>query len=165
VPHTPPDVRVATAGDVAALTRLINAAYRVEEFFLYGERTNEQEVAALMNGTDSAFLVIDGDGVLAVPVGTVFVRRSGDRGYFGLLSVDPGRQRSGVGKRLVAAAENRLRRLGCIHADLDVVDLRTELLPFYHALGYAVTGATAPFPKPERLRRPAHLVLMTKSLV
>ena len=154
-------MRIATTADGPALTRLINAAYRVEEFFLVGERTTEPEIVSLMNGADAAFLVIDDGPAL---VGSVFVRRNGDRGYFGFLAVDPERQGSGLGRQLVAAAEAHFRKLGCRYVDLDVVNLRTELPPFYHALGYSETGATMPFPKPERLRCPAHLVLMTRSL-
>jgi GNAT superfamily N-acetyltransferase len=155
-------VRIATAADVPALSRLINAAYRIEDFFILGDRTTEPEVAALMSEPDCAFLVIDGDP--ASLIGCVFVRRTGDRGYFGLLAVDPARQGAGYGRQLVAAAENHFRQLGCRHVDLDTVDVRTELPPFYHALGYTETGVVAPFPKPELLKVPAQLVVMTKAL-
>ena len=45
-----------------------------------------------------------------------------------------------------------------------MVDLRTELPPFYHALGFTRVGAT-PYDDPERTRRPLQLVHMTKSLI
>ena len=162
--HGGPELRIAGAADVPALTRLINAAYRVEEFFLIGDRTSEPEVTALMSGADSAFLVIDSHEAKAALVGTVFVKRTGDRGYFGFLAVDPQRQGSGLGRKLVAAAEDHFRQLGCRHVDLDVVDLRTDLPEFYRALGYAETGVTTPFPRADCLRRPAQLVVMSRSL-
>jgi hypothetical protein len=46
---------------------------------------------------------------------------------------------------------------------LSVVDLRTELPPFYRALGYA-ERTTAPFPHPERATQPCHMIVMSKNL-
>ena len=53
---------------------------------------------------------------------------------------------------------------GCRFLDLDVVNLRQELPAFYLALGFAPYG-TSSFADPDKLRREAHLVLMTKPLV
>jgi hypothetical protein len=47
--------------------------------------------------------------------------------------------------------------------DISVVDLRTELPPFYRRLGYVETG-TAPFPDPAKAKRPCHFILMSKPL-
>jgi hypothetical protein len=47
--------------------------------------------------------------------------------------------------------------------DLSVVNLRTELLPWYRRLGYETCG-TEPFPDPGKLKQPAHFVLMTRHL-
>ena len=47
--------------------------------------------------------------------------------------------------------------------DLEVVNLREELPPFYQRFGFEVSG-TAPFPDPHKLRRDAHLVVMSKPL-
>ena len=60
----------------------------------------------------------------------------GTRGYFGMLAVDPSRQSSGVGRRLVELAEQYARDHGCSVMDIRVVNLRTELQPFYRKLGY-----------------------------
>jgi GNAT superfamily N-acetyltransferase len=97
-----------------------------------------------------------------VPAACVFVQLTGDRGYFGLLAVDPGRQGRGWGREMVEAAEQHARATGCIAMDLSVVNLRTELPPFYHRLGYTETG-TAPFTDP-RATQPCHFVLMSRSL-
>lgn len=157
------EIRRASPDDVSALVRVINRAYRVEEFFVVGDRTTEDEIARRLTLPDAAFLVIDDDepGCLA---GAVFVEVRGERGYFGMLSVDPDRQKRGLGRRLVRAAEEHCRAAGCRFMDLDVVNLRLELPAFYRSLGYEDAGR-APFPAEERLRREAHLVLMTRPLV
>jgi GNAT superfamily N-acetyltransferase len=154
--------RLATQRDVAALARLINAAYRVEDFFINGDRTDERDVRARLEAPGAAFLVIDtpAGGGLA---GAVYVEVREKRGYFGLLSVDPARQKQGLGRALVDAVEAHCRAAGCRVLDIDVVNLRHELPAFYSALGFVPAG-TAPFPDPAKLTRPAHLVMMTKPL-
>ena len=156
-------VRHATPDDVPALVRLINRAYRVEEFFVVGDRTSAKDIAERLGRPHGAFLVIDDEqpGRLA---GAVFVAIRGERGYFGLLSVDPDRQKQGLGRVLVHAAEEHCRAAGCRFMDLDVVNLRLELPAFYRSLGYEEAGR-APFPAEERLRREAHLVIWTRALV
>jgi GNAT superfamily N-acetyltransferase len=163
--------RVATAEDVPALVALINRAYRVEEFFVTGPRTGEGEVRRRMEKPGACFLVVDGGdpgtdpGAPAGPLaGAAYVDLRGARGYLGMLSVDPDRQHRGLGRALVAAAEERCHAAGCRFLDIDVVSLRRELPPFYTRLGFAAYD-TAPFPEPARLRREASLVLMTKPLV
>ena len=157
------NARVATPGDVAALVRLINAAYRVEDFFINGDRTNERDVRARLEAPGAAFLVIDAPAGAGL-AGAVYVEIRGDRGYFGLLSVDPARQKQGLGRKLVEAVESHCRAAGCRVLDIDVVNLRQELPAFYAALGFVPAG-TAPFPDPAKLTRPAHLVMMTKPLM
>ena len=151
-------LRTAGPADAGAVTAVINAAYQVERFFIDGDRTSEDEVLRYM--AKGVFLVAeDVDGA----VGCVYVETRGDRGYFGLLAVDPGQHGKGLGRTLVQAAEEHLRRAGCRAVDISVVDLRTELPPFYRRLGYAQTG-TAPFPDPHKATRPCHFILMSKPL-
>jgi N-acetylglutamate synthase-like GNAT family acetyltransferase len=150
--------RRATLSDVPALTALINVAYEVERFFKAGDRTDEAEVTDLLDKT--AFLVHEADGQV---VGCVHVAINGERGYFGLLAVHPSKHRQGLGGRLVAAAEAFGRDAGCRAMDLSVVHLRTELPPYYRALGYAESGS-APFPERHRATKPCHLIVMSKTL-
>jgi GNAT superfamily N-acetyltransferase len=91
------------------------------------------------------------------------VEQRGPRGYVGLLSVDPARQKAGIGKRLVKAAEEHCRALGCTAMDLQIVNLRRELPAFYESLGYAESGA-APFPQDVVTKLPCHFVRMSKPL-
>lgn len=141
---------------------MVNLAYRVEDFFIHGDRTSEAEVHAGMARPGGAFLVIDGEqpGTL---VAAVQVELRGTTGYFGLLSVDPVEQRRGHARRLIAAVEDHCARHGCDTLDIDVVDLRTELPPFYAALGFVATD-TAPFKDVHKLKRPAAMIVMRKAL-
>jgi N-acetylglutamate synthase-like GNAT family acetyltransferase len=156
--------RVADDSDVTDLVRLINRAYAVEEFFVAGERTHPLQVRERMARSSSCFLVADDPMVSGRLAACVWVERRGDRGYFGMLAVDPDQQGRGLGRSLVTAAEEHCRAGGCRFLDISVVNLRTELPDFYRQLGFAPFG-TAPFHEPGKLTRPAHLVLMTKPLV
>jgi hypothetical protein len=52
---------------------------------------------------------------------------------------------------------------GCELAQLAVVNLRAELVPYYEHLGFVIVG-TMPIPKPWKLKRDAHLIMMQKRL-
>lgn len=115
-------VRVATLADIPEIVRVTNAAYRVEDFFI-----------------------------------------DGDRAYFGMLSVAPAHQKTGLARKLIDAVEARARERGCRILEIDVVNLRTELPAFYDAMGFTATGE-APFLKGHKLKKPVHMVLMEKAL-
>lgn len=151
--------RTASAADVPTLERLINAAYVVERFFKVGDRITAEGVR--LQQSRGTLLLLERDDR---PLGAVYVEVRGERGYIGLLSVDPRHQGAGHGRALMAAAEDYCRRKGARHADLRVVNLREELPPFYRHLGYAECG-TEPFSDAAEATRPCHFVLMTKPLV
>ncbi len=156
-------VRHATREDAAAIAALVNRAYMVEAFFISEQRTTIEEIRALLDeeSDTGSFLVLDGtEGQLA---GSVYLRIDGSRGYFGLLAVDPDLQSVGLGRRLVAVAEALSQAEGCTTMELQVVNLRSELAPWYRSLGYAERG-TAPFPQGAPTKLPCHFVQMSKSL-
>jgi GNAT superfamily N-acetyltransferase len=156
--------RVATFHDVPALARLINRAYQIERFFMDSDRTDEAEVRALVASGRGRFLVLDGAGDAAPELAAaVWVEPRGDRGYFGMLSVDPALKGRRLGTRMVAAAEEHCRAAGCRVLDILVVNLREELFPWYRRLGF-VPGEAVPFTDPSMLKREAHLVRMSKPL-
>ena len=86
-------IRRAAESDAGALTRLINAAFEVEKFFIESDRISLPQVREYFH--TGAFLVAEDGGEMAA---CVYVELRGERGYFGLLSVDPARQRSGLGR-------------------------------------------------------------------
>ena len=154
----PFNFRVASLADAEALVRLINAAFRVELPFIDGDRINAEGVRSYM--TKGKFLVAEDTAGLA---GCVYVELRGDRGYLGLLGVDPPRQGTGLGRRLMDAAEHYFREAGCRAIDLRIVSARTPLPTFYRYLGYLETG-TAPFAPEVPVKLPCHYILMTKPI-
>lgn len=154
----PVRLRIAESADINTLVSLINAAFLVERFFIEGDRINAEAVRKLML-TGEFLIAHDDDGIS----GCVYVEPHGDRAYLGLLSVDPSRQRSGLGSRLVASAEGHARASGINYMDLRIVNLRQELPEFYRRLGYWATG-TAPFPPDVTTKQPCHFVNMSKAL-
>ena len=148
--------RTATVAEAAHLARIINDAFIVEAFFKIGDRTSESEVVRLMN-EGGEFLVTDDLS------GCVYVKCGSERAYFGMLSIDPPKQGRGLGKQLIAAAENRARERGCRFMDIHIVNLREELPPYYRRFGYVEIG-TLPFSDPERASRPCHFLVMSKPL-
>ncbi len=70
-------------------------------------------------------------------VGTVMAGYDGHRGWINYLAVDPDRQRQGLGRRLMAWAEERLAARGCPKINLQVRQGNEAVLGFYAALGYA----------------------------
>ena len=154
----PFEIRPAREPEADTIAQLVNRAYEVERFFVLGDRTSREEVRTLIR--EGRVFVAAEDG--QPPVGCVYVEVGGERGLFGMLAVDPARQGAGIGRRLIDAAERHLRDSGARSIDIQVVNLRTDLLPRYRLLGYVDAG-TAPY-----VHRPTtqdvHFVVMRKTL-
>jgi GNAT superfamily N-acetyltransferase len=157
-------IRIANDTDREAIRQLVNQAFEIERFLKKGggdRLQNDGEYESLWErGT---FLVKEENGSLA---GCVYIEPRADRAYLGLLSIDPARQGTGLGKQLNAAAEEFARSQGCRWMDLRVVSPRAEvLLPIYRRLGYVETG-TQEYPPVlvEKMTLPGHFILMSKPL-
>jgi GNAT superfamily N-acetyltransferase len=153
-----PQIRRAVESDIAEIAAVVNAAFQVEREFRAGDRTSLAEITRLMQS--NMFLVATEDESV---VGAVLVRITGPTGYFGMLAVRPGLQRSGTGRALLEAAEDYCRTQGCIEMTLSTGSVRQELLRYYGKMGYAVTSIeTAPEGAP--FTRPIEIVRMAKAL-
>jgi predicted N-acetyltransferase YhbS len=151
-------VRVAEKSDASAIMAVINAAFRKTESFLIDrDRVDLETVHDLMQ--KGKFLLADD----RIVIGCVYVEIRGDRSYLGLLSVDPARQKAGLGSKLMSAAEEYCAKAGSRFMDLRIVNVRKELPEFYHRLGYVDTG-TEPFTAGLNLKVPCHFVKMSKPL-
>ena len=152
-------VRVANPGDAEAVSRVINAAFRKAESFLVDrDRIDLKTVQGLFR-TGTFLIAQENEAV----VGCVHVEMRGERSYLGLLSVNPDGQKSGVGSKLMTAAEDYCANAGSRFMDLRIVSVRKELPEFYHRRGYVETG-TAPFTAGLEPKVPCHFVNMSKPL-
>jgi GNAT superfamily N-acetyltransferase len=156
------EVRAATASDIAEIVRITNLAYVVEHPLIRGDRTDAAEISERMH--KGKFLVLEDERDSTKLCAAVFVSFGRDRGYLGMLAVEPRLQGRGLSKALVAAVENECRGAACKFLDLTVLSLRTELFPFYTRLGFH-PSATLPYPRPQLLLKPLHMVQMTKALL
>jgi ribosomal protein S18 acetylase RimI-like enzyme len=160
VPNTTLRIREAAAADRALLIPLINSAFSIEGF-LEGTRTDEARLAAMME-KGSLLVAENSSGQL---VASVYTEVRGARGYLGMLAVDPAFQGAGLGRRIVEAAEDHLRRQGCKAVDITVLSLRPELPPIYRRFGYVETGVEEFSPsRPLKSGAECHCIVMSKQL-
>jgi ribosomal protein S18 acetylase RimI-like enzyme len=121
-------VRSARAEDLDAVLELWGGARSPHAVT---EDTPER-VAALL--ARDALLVAEVDGEI---VGAVIAAFDGWRGNFYRLAVAPSCRRRGIGRRLVAAGEERLRALGAPRVTALVAFEDADARGFWAAVGYA----------------------------
>jgi ribosomal protein S18 acetylase RimI-like enzyme len=156
----PVHVRLAMEADRARLIPLVNSAFSIETF-LEGTRTDEERLAATMR--KGHILLAEDQG--GEPVGCIYTEVRGERGYMGMLAVDPARQGTGLASLIVRAAEELLRSRGCLAVDISVLSLRPELLPLYRRFGFVETGREAfAFPRTFKTDVECHCIVMSKAL-
>jgi len=154
------DIRFATESDLPEIMQLINRAFAVESFFKFSERLNAEQTRSYFE--NGKFLIYGQKREIAA---CVYVEVKGEHGYFGLLAVDPGRQKKGLGSRMVAAAEEYARECGAQQMDMTIVNLREELPGFYERLGYQSCGTEEiPAEMMGPLRKRCHFIRYTKAL-
>jgi GNAT superfamily N-acetyltransferase len=148
-----PFFRAAAQTDVDAVVALVESAYRgesgrrgwtTESDLLDGRRTDAELVSELLISPDSTVLLAFVDGVMRA---CCHVERHDDSAYFGMFAVDPLWQGSGLGKQLLAEAEQMAHKTWhCRAMHMTVIDLRSELIAWYERRGYRRTGQYKPFP-------------------
>jgi ribosomal protein S18 acetylase RimI-like enzyme len=165
-------IQPATLADAAALTSLINQAYRgpatpqawtTEAHLLDGPRLGEGHVLEMVRLTRDHHAALlkyaAGNGSIQ---GCVYLEPKGKRLYLSTLAVAPEAQAQGVGRQLLAAAEDYARQLGCTHVLLSVLAARPELLAWYERHGYQRTGESEAFPDTTEFGRPRQPLVLLK---
>ena len=168
------NISKATLEDIPELVRLINSAYRGEDSkkgwtteadLLGGLRTDKETLEELMSAPGAQLLKFcDADHKLQ---GCVYVKKTGNSMYLGMLTVSPWEQAKGVGKKLLAAAEKYAQEQRCKAVNMTVISVREELIHWYEKHGYYKTGETKPFPASEKLavpKQPLELIVMEKKV-
>jgi len=133
--------RPAVRSDAQVVAAIVNGAYR-------GDATGREAGFLALLAKDASVVLLglrDGD-----IVGCVHLEGSEDGvAFLGMLSVRVSEQGSGLGRALVAAAEDYARReLGARVIAMYVLTVRRELLAWYERRGYRRTGDIVPFHSP-----------------
>lgn len=116
-----------------------------EADLLSDTRTDMATLDAILADPHSILLMAEACGA---PIGCVQVTdHGGGTAYLGLLCIEPRLQAAGLGRQLIAAAEQTAR--SDFHArrmTMTVIEQRTELIAYYRRRGYEPTGRQLDFP-------------------
>jgi ribosomal protein S18 acetylase RimI-like enzyme len=151
-------IRAATKEDIQELVRLVNSAYRGEggemgwtneAHLIGGPRTSAADVEVMVR--EAGGVVLTGWGKEAGQsgfghlLGCVYLKVEGEKLYLGMLSVWPGMQGAGIGKRLMEAAAEYAGEHHCMAIRITVISVRDELIAWYERHGFRRTGEIEPF--------------------
>ncbi|WP_424195202.1 GNAT family N-acetyltransferase [Ampullimonas aquatilis] len=146
-------VSIARRHHIPAIISLVNQAYRPasdaagwthETGLVTGERINEQQVTALLDRSQSIILIATRKNDL---LGCVHIEQQDEHAMIGMLAVLPRCQVGGIGKQLLAHAENHAAQQFHVKTlRMVVVSARHALIEFYLRRGYQRTGQTMPYP-------------------
>jgi ribosomal protein S18 acetylase RimI-like enzyme len=137
--------------DVEAIAKLVNSAYRgeharkgwtTEADLIDGTRTDAAALSDIIKRPDTVILKYELDGTI---VGCVELKTGNGKLYLGMLTVEPGIQGGGIGKKMLQAAEDFARDQKCHSVYMTVITIRKELIDWYVRHGYADTGERKPF--------------------
>ncbi len=136
-------LRTGTAGDAAAIARVIAASFEQYRGKLNPEsgafRETANGIAAELNKCTGA-IVAERNGEM---LGCVLVEELEGDLYFGRLSVVPSARGQGLAKRLIDAVEAEARRRGLPGVRLGVRVVLTDNQRLFQALGYRETSREA----------------------
>jgi len=163
-------IRAATPADLETLHPVIERAYRGggeqpgwthEADLLDGQRTDIATLRTILETSGTQLLVAEENAGI---VGCVQITdRGAARCYLGLLCVDPRLQAAGLGRRLLAEAEDKARALfGSLVVEMTVIEARAELIAYYERRGYRATGERRDFPIP--MTPPLFMTVLEKPL-
>ena len=176
-------MQIAEQTDQESIVTLVTDAYRGvskrpgwtnESEIISGPRIDAEALAA-MTGKGGAVVLVTRDATSGAVSRCVSLKpvAEGDAGesqwYLSMLAVDPGGQKSGAGRAVMAAAEDYVRSAGGRTIKISVIHLRTELIAWYERAGYVRTGVLERFPYDDPsvgtpLRDDLELVELKKSL-
>ncbi|KAJ5852262.1 uncharacterized protein N7529_011647 [Penicillium soppii] len=150
------EFRPATPRDAEKIHRLVESAFRAEDSrpgwtddlgLSAGFRIDPKEIMAMITAPDSVMLMAtDENEKLVGSIGTS--KRGTNHARIFMLAVDEAQQRGGVGRQLLAYAEDYgSRTWGVTTFGLNALSNRKQLISWYTRHGYKETGETSPFPR------------------
>lgn len=140
--------------DIPSLVALINSAYRGEgskkgwtteaDLLLGPLRIDEETLSKTLHKDGATMLKITKD--TGEILGCVYLAEQSGKLYLGMLTVSPELQSTGIGKKLLFAAEEHAKKINLHAITMQVVSVRDELISWYIRHGYHDTGERRPFP-------------------
>ncbi|KAJ5135648.1 Acyl-CoA N-acyltransferase [Penicillium bovifimosum] len=148
--------RIATEADAPQLQRLIESAFRADDSregwtdnlgLSSSFRIDVQEVLAMITKADTVMLMaINDEKTLVGSIGTA--KRDANHARLFMLAVDSSQQHSGIGRQVLAYAEDYCRQTwGVSTLCLNALSNRLQLISWYERRGYEKTGEASPFPR------------------
>jgi ribosomal protein S18 acetylase RimI-like enzyme len=122
------EIRLFNIGDEAAVIRVWQRCGLTRPW-----NDPKKDIRRKLAFQPQLFLVGMVDGEV---IATVMAGYDGHRGWLSYLGVDPAHQMRGYGREIVAAAELRLRELGCPKINLQVRSANTAAMEFYRSIGF-----------------------------
>ncbi len=146
-------ISIVTPEDIPELVLLVNSAYRgdssrkgwtTEADLLDGIRTDANTLLDQIN--QSGQKIIKASDESHHIIGCVSLQEKKDKLYLGMLTVKPDIQTTGIGKKLLSAAEDYAKKNNIFCIEMTVISVRQELIAWYQRRGYQLTGEIREFP-------------------
>lgn len=155
----------ASIYDAPEVVKLVNSAYRgessksgwtTEADLLDGQRTDYSEIVNILEQEGSTILTARNNSgeilaccELKIIPGNYFDKSAPSEKknlYFGMFTVQPLLQNSGIGKIFLTQIENYARQWDLEKIQMSVITLRKELIAYYERRGFQTTSLFIDFP-------------------
>lgn len=157
------EYRIADKSDAEVVAALVNSAYRgesshqgwtTEADILGGQRTDSEQILKMILNPQAIILLSylnnsENEKNNQALVGCCFLENIAEArtAYFGMFAISPKIQAAGIGKKMIAYAEQFVRdHWGACFMEMTVITLRKELIDWYERRGYQFTGELREFP-------------------
>lgn len=148
--------RAATPDDAEQIRHLVESAFRaidsrqdwtgIAELASHFRLTKDEVLANIENPAIITLVAVDTNNTNAL-VASIEASKLDDAGRLSMIAVDERYQQGGLGRRVLAYAEDYCRRTWSVKkTSLNALSTRKALLEWYIRRGYRKTGDTSPFP-------------------
>lgn len=168
-------ISLVTPEDISELVVLVNSAYRgdsskkgwtTEADLLDGVRTDPNTLLEQINQPGQQMLKALNESNQII--GCVSLLEKKDKLYLGMLTVNPDIQATGIGKKILTAAEEFAKNKNINRIEMTVISVRHELIAWYQRRGYQLTGEKRAFPTDPKFgikKQELEFVVLEKHLI
>ena len=174
--------RCATIEDQSKIYKIVNIAYALEKGCsgIAFKKENKERFSSVTNVFNDehpaeSFIILEDSVTNAMVAVTCCIMKDTVTATFGPFAVALENQNQGYGSALLTAIERQCKeQLNASRIEIEVVNHRADLFPWYEKRGFSRTGQTRPFDDPSNhfspsdsvvLSRPSHYVILEKKLL